>query len=97
MRVQFFRCRDGIAQNNALKRTFIVYNCPPNFSRYLVGGRGRGVARGWQGDLTRPIRSRGNFLPKGKNRNATNQIFYAFDFASTNSANGTTSTFFASV
>jgi fructose-1,6-bisphosphatase/sedoheptulose 1,7-bisphosphatase-like protein len=45
MRVQFSRRGDSIAQNNALKRTFFVSNCPQTFSFvvWMATGGGGGV------------------------------------------------------
>jgi hypothetical protein len=66
MRVEIFRLGDGIAQNNALKRTFFVPNCPQTFRGHWLAARGAGGgARGCQGDLSRPIHARGNLWQKG--------------------------------
>jgi len=66
MRVEIFCRGDGIAQNNALKRTFFVSNCPQTFSFVVcMATGGGGGARGCRGDLSRPIHARENLLQKG--------------------------------
>jgi hypothetical protein len=52
-----------ITQENA---RWLSPNCPQNFPHCLTDDQGRGgVARGWQGDLSQPIRSHENFWQKG--------------------------------
>ena len=60
MRVQIFRRGDGIAQNNALKRTFFVSNCPQTFSFavWMATGGGGVLAVGWVICLDRFIRAK---------------------------------------